>query len=94
MVELPVPLDIVPWLGPSGAFLQCIQRREFQRWPHTEKPDVLLVQHDELARSLQADRGPLGRLPLVSCSVRPVAGGTFPFPRNYERPAAVGSTAV
>jgi hypothetical protein len=65
-----------------------------QRWLKAEKPDVLLAEHDDLARELQATGGLTGKLPLVSCSARPDKAGRFPFPGNYDKPREIGAEAV
>lgn len=75
-------------------FCEQVEPASLRRWLRAEEPDVLLVQHDELARSLQAAGSLFGSRPIVSCSARPVENGQFPFPGNYERPAEIGATAV
>ncbi len=65
-----------------------------RRWLKTEKPVVLLAEHDALAHQL----GELGliakRVPIVRCSARPLANGKLPFPGNYDRPEEIGAAAV
>ena len=65
-----------------------------QRWLKAEQPDVLLAEHDDLARELQETGGLTGKLRLVSCSARPDRAGKFPFPGNYDKPREIGAEAV
>jgi DNA-binding LacI/PurR family transcriptional regulator len=63
-------------------------------WLKTEKPDVVLAEHDALARQLRETGVIQAGLPLVSCSARPLADGTFPFAGNYDNPEEIGAAAV
>jgi len=81
--------------GPVRAHICArLEPEAFRRWLKTEKPDVLLAEHDEFARELQKMRGLIGKLPIVSCSARPDKQGRFPFPGNYDKPREIGAEAV
>ena len=65
-----------------------------QAWLKTEKPDVVLTEHDEAARELRALGVLPAKLPIVSCSARPEKNGNFPFPGNDDKPREIGAVAV
>jgi DNA-binding LacI/PurR family transcriptional regulator len=71
-----------------------IEPLALKRWLTAQSPDVLLAEHDDLARELQQTGGLTGKLPIVSCSARPLKNGTFPFSGNYDKPREIGAVAV
>ena len=65
-----------------------------QQWLRTEKPDVVMAEHDALAHQLRESKIIAAGLPIVSCSARPLASGAFPFSGNYDSPEEIGAAAV
>ena len=95
------PAAALAWHGVYGAVEPVLAHRceqleplAFHRWLEAQRPDVLLVSHDEFALELRQLPGFPSQLPVISCSARPVEDGTFPFSGNFDNPQQIGSVAA
>ncbi len=95
------PTAALAWHGVYGGIeptrahrLERLDHAALRRWLKVERPDILLPAHDELAFELRKQSALTGRLPIVSCSVRPSPDNVFPFLGNYDNPREIGAVAV
>lgn len=95
------PTAALAWHGVYGGVEPVVAHRceqldavSFRRWLQEQRPDVLLVAHDEFARELQRLPGLPRHLRIISCSARPAKDGTFPFAGNFDNPHQIGSVAA